>query len=110
MKEREHKIKKYVQINVYSGTWADSVVFGKHYELQDQGVESYVFWARGNHEQNEYMMKIASYPESCVDALQTRLSFKAHNEALASKTRGDRSGCRTLACAAWLLYQYRIII
>ena len=77
MKEREHKIKKYVQINVYSGTWADSVVFGKHYELQDQGVESYVFWARGNHEQNEYMMKIASYPESCVDALQTRLDGKA---------------------------------
>lgn len=68
---------KYVQINAYSGGWADSIIFKKHRELQGQGHESYVFWARGNHEEDKYMQKIASFPEICLDALQTRIDGKA---------------------------------
>lgn len=68
---------KYVQINAYSGAWAESIIFGKHRELQEQGHESWVFWARGEHEQNEHMQKIASYPEVCLDALLTRIDGRA---------------------------------
>jgi glycosyltransferase involved in cell wall biosynthesis len=68
---------RYVQINAYSGGWADSIIFEKHRELQSQGYESYVFWARGRHEQDEYMQRIASYPEICLDALQTRIDGRA---------------------------------
>lgn len=68
---------KYVQINAYSGAWAESIVFGKHRELQAQGHESWVFWARGDHEQDEHMQKIASYPEVCLDALLTRIDGRA---------------------------------
>ena len=68
---------KYVQINAYANGWANSVIFKKHQELQMQGHESYVFWARGEHDQDEYMVKIASYPEVCLDALQTRLDGRA---------------------------------
>lgn len=64
---------KYVQINAYSGGWADSIIFKKHRELVADGDESWVFWARGEHEQNEHMQRIASYPEVCLDALKTRL-------------------------------------
>lgn len=68
---------KYVQINAYSGAWADSIIFKKHRELISQGDESWVFWARGGHVQDEHMQKIASYPEVCLDVLQTRLDGKA---------------------------------
>lgn len=68
---------KYVQINAYANGWADSIIFSKHRELQAQGHESWVFWARGEHEQDEYMQKIASYPEVCMDALLTRLDGRA---------------------------------
>lgn len=68
---------KYVQINAYCGGWADSIIFSKHRKLQAQGVESYVFWARGAHEEDKYMQKIAHYPEVCLDVVQTRLDGKA---------------------------------
>lgn len=68
---------KYVQINAYAGGWANSVVFKKHRELLEWGNESYVFWARGEHEQDEHMVKIATYPEICLDAFRTRLDGKA---------------------------------
>ena len=64
---------RYVQINAYSGGWADSIIFKKHRELVAGGDESWVFWARGNHVQDERLQCIAGYPEVCLDALQTRL-------------------------------------
>lgn len=68
---------KYVQINAYSSGWADSIIFSKHRELQTQGHESWVFWARGEHEQDDHMVKIASYSEVCLDALLTRIDGRA---------------------------------
>lgn len=68
---------RYVQINAYSNGWADSIIFSKHRELMARGHESWVFWARGEHEQDEHMRKIASYPEVCLDVLQTRVDGKA---------------------------------
>ena len=68
---------KYVQINAYSGAWAESIVFGRHRELQARGDESWVFWARGKHAQDEFMQKIASHPEVCLDALLTRIDGRA---------------------------------
>lgn len=68
---------KYVQINAYANGWADSIIFSKHRELISQGHESWVFWARGEHQQNDHMVKIASYPEVCLDALLTRIDGKA---------------------------------
>lgn len=68
---------RYVQINAYANGWADSIIFSKHRELQAQGHESWVFWARGEHEQDERMQKIASYPEVCLDALLTRIDGRA---------------------------------
>lgn len=75
---------KYVQINAYSGGWADSIVFKKHRELVAAGDESWVFWARGNREQDEHLQRIASYPKVCLDALQTRLDGKPgfHSKAI----------------------------
>lgn len=67
---------KYVQINAYSGGWADSIIFKKHRELVAAGDESWVFWARGNREQDEHLQRIANYPEVCLDLLQTRLDGK----------------------------------
>lgn len=67
---------KYVQINAYSGGWADSIIFKKHRELVAAGDESWVFWARGDHEQDEHLQRVASYPEVCLDVLQTRLDGK----------------------------------
>lgn len=67
---------KYVQINAYSGGWANSIIFKKHHELIEAGNESWVFWARGNHVQDEHMQKIASYPEICLDAMLTRIDGK----------------------------------
>lgn len=64
---------KYVQINAYANGWAESVIFKKHRELIAAGDESWVFWARGDHEQDDNMLKIARYPEVCLDVLQTRL-------------------------------------
>ena len=68
---------KYVQINAYANGWADSIIFKKHRELQAEGHESWVFWARGDHEQDDHMQKIASYPEVCLDVLLTRLDGRA---------------------------------
>ena len=67
---------RYVQINAYSGGWADSIIFKKHRELIASGDESWVFWARGNREQDEHLQRIASYPGVCLDALLTRLDGK----------------------------------
>ena len=67
---------KYVQINAYSGGWAKSIIFKKHEELIAQGDESWVFWARGNHAQDERLRKIGTFPEICLDVLQTRLDGK----------------------------------
>lgn len=67
---------KYVQINAYSGGWADSIIFKKHRELVAAGDESWVFWARGDREQDEHLQRVASYPEVCLDVLQTRLDGK----------------------------------
>lgn len=68
---------RYVQINAYANGWADSIIFSKHRELQAQGHESWVFWARGEHEQDMHMQKIATYPEVCLDALLSRIDGRA---------------------------------
>lgn len=75
---------KYVQINAYSSGWADSIIFKKHRELVAAGDESWVFWARGDREQDEHLQRIASYPEVCLDVLQTRLDGKPgfHSKAI----------------------------
>lgn len=75
---------KYVQINAYSGGWADSIIFKKHRELVAAGNESWVFWARGDHEQDDYLQRIASYPEVCLDVFQTRMDGKPgfHSKAI----------------------------
>lgn len=75
---------KYVQINCRSYDWAHSIVFGKHRELLRAGHESWVSWARGEHEQDEHMVKIATLPEICIDALRTRLDGKPcfHSESI----------------------------
>ncbi len=75
---------KYVQINAYSGGWADSIIFKKHRELVTAGDESWVFWARGDHEQDEHLQCIASHLEVCLDVLQTRLDGKPgfHSKAI----------------------------
>ena len=63
---------------------ADSIIFKKHRELVALGDESWVFWARGNREQDEHLQRIASHPEVCLDALQTRLDGKPgfHSKAI----------------------------
>ena len=68
---------RYVQVNAYANGWADSIIFSKHRELMEQGHESWVFWARGEHEQDDRMVKIASYPEVCLDVFRTRIDGKA---------------------------------
>lgn len=68
---------KYVQINSRGDRWAESIIFSKHRELIANGDESWVFWARGNHEQDDHMQKIASLPEVCMDAALTRMDGKA---------------------------------
>ena len=68
---------RYIQINAYGNAWAESIIFKKHRELLDAGHESWVFWARADHEQDERMIKIASYPEVCIDALMTRIDGRA---------------------------------
>lgn len=75
---------KYVQINAYSGGWADSIIFKKHRELVAAGNESWVFWARGKHEQDDHLQRIASYPEVCLDAALTRLDGRPgfHSKAI----------------------------
>lgn len=75
---------KYVQINAYSGGWADSIIFKKHRELVAAGDESWVFWARGKHEQDDHLQRIASYPEVCLDAALTRLDGRPgfHSKAI----------------------------
>ncbi|MGI6217478.1 MAG: glycosyltransferase [Coriobacteriales bacterium] len=67
---------KYVQINAYSGGWAENIVFKKHRELIANGDESWVFWARGNHEQDDHCKRIASMHEVYFDGLQTRIDGK----------------------------------
>ena len=75
---------RYVQINAYSGGWADSIIFKKHRELVAAGDESWVFWARGKHEQDDHLRRIASYPEVCLDAALTRLDGRPgfHSKAI----------------------------
>ena len=75
---------RYVQINAYSGGWADSIIFKKHRELVAAGDESWVFWARGKHEQDDHLLRIASYPEVCLDAALTRLDGRPgfHSKAI----------------------------
>ena len=68
---------RYVQINSRADVWADSIIFSRHRKLQEQGHESWVFWARGEHEQDEYAQKIASHYEVCLDALLTRFDGRA---------------------------------
>lgn len=68
---------KYVQINAYANGWADSIIFKKHRELMAAGDESWVFWARGEHEQDEHLQKIASPWDIYLDALLTRLDGRA---------------------------------
>lgn len=67
---------KYVQINARSYDWANSIMFARHRELMQSGHESWVFWARGAHEQDDHMVKIAAIPEVCLDAVETRLDGK----------------------------------
>ena len=67
---------RYVQINAYSGGWAENIVFKKHRELIANGDESWVFWARGDHEQDEHIQCIAKPLEVCGDALLTRIDGK----------------------------------
>jgi glycosyltransferase involved in cell wall biosynthesis len=64
---------KYVQINAYSGGWAENIVFKKHRELISNGDESWVFWGRGEHEQDERMQRINTDSEVDLDWLQTHL-------------------------------------
>jgi len=68
---------RYVQLNAYGNAWAESIIFKKHRELIANGDDSWVFWARTDHEQDDHMVKVASYPEICLDALQTRLDGRA---------------------------------
>lgn len=68
---------RYVQINAYANGWAESIIFKKHHELISNGDESWVFWARGDHDEDDHMFKVASYPEICLDAMQTRLDGRA---------------------------------
>lgn len=64
---------KYVQINVSAGAWADSVIFKKHRELIANGDESWVFWGRKSHEQDEHMQRINTDAEIYIDGFLTRL-------------------------------------
>ena len=66
-----------MHLNSRGDVWAESIIFSKHRELQAQGHESWVFWARGEHEQDEHMQKIASLPEVCFDAFLTRIDGRA---------------------------------
>ncbi len=68
---------KYVQLNSRGDVWAESIIFKKHRELISNGDESWVFWARGQHQQDSHMKKIAYFPEICLDVLQTRIDGKA---------------------------------
>lgn len=64
---------KYVQINVHARDWANSVIFTVHRKLIEDGYRDWVFWARGGHARDANMVKIAMFPEVCLDALMTRL-------------------------------------
>lgn len=64
---------RYVQINMTCGAWADSIVFKKHRELIANGDESWVFWGRGKHEQDEHMQRINTDLEVDIDGILTRL-------------------------------------
>lgn len=68
---------KYVQINAYSGGWAPSVIFKKHEELMREGHQSYIFWARGHHQEDDHLIKFENQLEVCLDALFTRFDGKA---------------------------------
>ncbi len=74
---------KYVQINCRSYDWANSIVFLRHRELLEAGHESWVFWARGEHAQDNRMVKFAASHEVIVDAIMTRLDGKPgfHSQA-----------------------------
>lgn len=63
----------YVQINSFCDSWAKDIIFGKHNRLLESGVDSYVFWGHGEHEQDSHMQCIQSTFGRYVDALQTRI-------------------------------------
>ena len=52
---------KYVQINVHSGRWTESIVFKRHLEFIASGDESWVSWAHDDHEQDDHMQKNPPY-------------------------------------------------
>lgn len=74
---------RYVQINVNAISWADSIIFAKHRELLAAGHESWVFWGRGKHEQDDRMHRFVTEAEVYCDALLTRLDGRAgfHSKA-----------------------------
>ncbi|MEE1274706.1 MAG: glycosyltransferase [Olegusella sp.] len=68
---------RYVQINAFSNSWADQVIFKKHRELQAQGIDSYVFWGRGKPTQGDHEICLTPLWKSHIDAAQTRLDGRA---------------------------------
>lgn len=78
---------KYVQINMSAGAWADSIIFKKHRELRENGNESWVFWGRKSHEQDEHMQRINTDAEIYIDGLLTRFDGRPgfHSKAATSR-------------------------
>nr|WP_241156513.1 glycosyltransferase [Adlercreutzia sp. ZJ305] len=68
---------KYVQLTARSTGWAESVVFSKHCELRSKGNDSWVFWGRGAHEQDEFMQRICNPLNTYLDAVLTRIDDRA---------------------------------
>lgn len=78
---------RYVQINAYSGGWAENIVFKKHRELIANGDESWVFWGRGEHEQDEHMQRINTGFEVNLDWLQTHFDGRPSFHSKAATKR-----------------------
>lgn len=68
---------KYVQLSARSTGWAESVIFSKHHELRSEGNDSWVFWGRGSHEQDEYMEKVCGSFSVYLDAFLTRIDGRS---------------------------------
>lgn len=68
---------RYVQINMSAAAWADTVIFQKHRDIISKGDESWVFWGRGHHEQDQYMQRINTDFEIAFDWLETHLDGRA---------------------------------
>lgn len=67
---------RYVQINSHSGAWADSVIFKKHREMTERGIDSYVFWGRGRPTVNDHEQRFMNPREAYTDSMLTRLDGK----------------------------------